>query len=339
MMQGQVDVFVGLAPLLRVRPVLEQLCQFGAQWSSAHEPEKDGWAPFHIVTHGACRLDVEGHCGIVLKAGDVAVLPHGGRHVVQALPEVAGAPSAMRVYRRQHDDLVMKTNVDGAPDTKLICGRLRFELADNNMVLMALPAVIILSAADRFDALRLRTLVDTMQAELDEDRLGAAAVASDIASALMVVILRAHLEKAPRNRGVLALLAHRQSARALACMLAEPARGWTLDELAKRASTSRATLVRLFRKNAGMAPLAFLAEFRLSLARHRIQVTTMSVAVIAEDVGYRSQTAFSRAYHRRFGAAPGTGRRGEMAAMANAACGAIPTGGTDERQETGRPSA
>jgi hypothetical protein len=35
-MPRQVDTLSGLAPLLRVRPELQQLCRFGAQWSSDH---------------------------------------------------------------------------------------------------------------------------------------------------------------------------------------------------------------------------------------------------------------------------------------------------------------
>jgi AraC family transcriptional activator of mtrCDE len=36
-----VDTLSGLAPLLRVRPQLQQLCRFGAQWASDHPPESD----------------------------------------------------------------------------------------------------------------------------------------------------------------------------------------------------------------------------------------------------------------------------------------------------------
>jgi hypothetical protein len=69
----QADVFRGLAPLLRVRRELEQIYRFGAQWASEQEPEAGGWAPFHIVTFGACLLEVGARAGIVLKAGDAAV--------------------------------------------------------------------------------------------------------------------------------------------------------------------------------------------------------------------------------------------------------------------------
>ena len=171
------EVFRGLAPLLRARPELQHICLFGAQWASEHGPEAAGWAPFHIVTFGACLLEMGGRPGVVLKAGDAAVLPHGGPHTVRALPTATGPHSALRVSRRLHDDLVVKSNVDGEPDTKLICGRLCFDDAHTNIILAALPPVVILGAADRCVAARLRIVVELIQSELQEDRLGDAHIA------------------------------------------------------------------------------------------------------------------------------------------------------------------
>ena len=316
-MDDEAAIFRELTPLLRVRPELQQLCRFGAPWSSVHGPEAAGWAPFHIVTRGACLLDAGNRTGISLEAGDAAVLPHGGPHTVRALPGATGPTSILRVERRLYDELVVRSNVDGEPETRLICGRLCFEHAHDNMVLAVLPAVVVLKATDGAapagrDAARLRHIVDTMQRELEEDRLGAAAIAAALASSLMMFVLRAHFESRRESQGILALLAGRQTARALAAMLTDPAHGWTLDELALRASTSRATLVRLFQRAVNAAPLAFLAELRLTLARHRILATAAPLAVIAEAVGYQSETAFNRAYHRRFGVAPGADRKGEV---------------------------
>jgi AraC family transcriptional activator of mtrCDE len=87
-------------------------------------------------------------------------------------------------------------------------------------------------------------------------------------------------------------------------MLNDPARPWSLDELAACANTSRATLVRQFREAVNMAPTAFLAELRLTIARGHIRTSYTPLAVIAENVGYQSETAFTRAYQRQFGVAP-----------------------------------
>jgi AraC family transcriptional activator of mtrCDE len=48
--ERSVDTLSSVAPLLRVKPELQQLCRFGAQWASEHAAETDRWAPFHLVT-------------------------------------------------------------------------------------------------------------------------------------------------------------------------------------------------------------------------------------------------------------------------------------------------
>jgi AraC family transcriptional regulator, activator of mtrCDE len=312
-MSNEADIFRELAPLLRVRPELRQICQFGAQWVSEHKPEPKGWAPFHIVTRGACLIDVADRVGVPLRAGDVAVLPHGGAHTVRALPTTAGPAAVIRVQRRLYDELLIKTNVDGEPDTKIICGRLCFEHAHDNVVLAALPPVVVVSSGDGPNEPRLSRIVDAIRDELEVDRLGSAAIAAAIASSLMLIVLVRQFESEREGTGVLALLTRRQTAKALAGMLAEPARAWTLDELADLANTSRATLVRLFQKSVQASPLAFLADLRLTLARQRMRTTTMPVAAVAEAVGYRSESAFGRAYRRRFAVTPGGDRKDALA--------------------------
>jgi AraC family transcriptional regulator, activator of mtrCDE len=242
-MNNEADIFRELAPLLRARPELRQICRFGAQWASEHKPEPQGWAPFHIVTRGACLIDVADRVGVPLRAGDVAVLPHGGAHTVRARPTAAGPAAVVRVQRRLYDELLIKTNVDSEPDTKIICGRLCFEHAHDNMVLAALPPIVVVGSRDGPNESRLSRIVDAIRDELEVDRLGSAAIAAAIASSLMLIVLVRQFESERAGTGVLALLTRRQTAKALAGMLAEPARAWTLDELADLANTPRATLV------------------------------------------------------------------------------------------------
>lgn len=303
-MVKETALFEVLAQLLRVRPELQSFCRFGAQWASPHAPEPEGWAPFHIVTAGTCWLETPDAPPLTLTVGDVAILPHGGPHTVRALPEAGGSAGPVRSLPRAFDSIVIKTNVDGAGDTGLVCGHFQFEQANHNTVLAALPPVIVVSAADGGDAGRIAAMIAVMRSELEDDRVGAAAVATSLALGVMVIVLRTHLAAAAPRRGVLALLERRQTAKALMGMLNEPARAWTLDDLAERANTSRVTLVRQFQAAVNMAPVAFLAELRLTIARGRIRTSRAPLAVIAEDVGYQSETAFNRAYQRQFGVAP-----------------------------------
>lgn len=303
------DSLSGLAPLLRVRPELQYICRFGAEWASPHPPEPEAWAPFHVITDGACVLHLTGtRQSIQLKAGDVAVLPRGSAHVMHGLttPPTAAGPFGIR--GRSNGAILVKANTDAEADAQLLCGRLKFDHAGRNLVLSALPEAIVVAAAERQDALHLRRLIDLVKAELEAARPGAAAIARDLASALLVMVVRTHLEARRGSDGVLALLAHPQAGRAVAAMLDEPGRAWTLDELALCANSSRASLVRMFRKAAQVAPLAFLSEVRLELARRKLGDSVRSLAEIAAEVGYRSESAFSRAFHQRFGIRPGEAR-------------------------------
>ena len=54
-----------------------------------------------------------------------------------------------------------------------------------------------------------------------------------------------------------------------------------------------------------MAPLGFLSELRLGLARHRLGSTTGTLAQVAAAVGYDSESAFVRAFRKRYGISPG----------------------------------
>lgn len=304
----EAEIFAALTPLLRVRPELQNICRFGAQWAAPHAPEPEGWAPFHIITAGTCLLETPGAVPLTLRAGDIAVLPHGGPHTVRALREATGQAMQVRLLPRKYDAIAVKTNVTDAGDTGLLCGRFHFEQANHNTVLAALPRVIVVPSSGGADAGRISGMIALMQNELEEDRPGAAAVATSLALAVMVIVLRTHLAAAAPRHGVLALLARQQTAKALISMLNNPARPWSLDELASCANTSRATLVRQFQAAVNMAPAAYLAELRLTIARSRIRASRGPLAVIAEDVGYQSETAFTRAYQRKFGVTPSVDR-------------------------------
>lgn len=309
------DPLSGLAPLLRVRPQLQQVCRFGAQWAAEHSPESDRWAPFHLVTDGRCVIDLGAGAGpIVLSAGDIAVLPHGGAHTVRGMSTPSGLRSDFGIRSDALGALTLKTNSQGTPEASLVCGRLRFELAAHNLVLAALPQVIVVSSSGSGTvARRLRTLLALIQEEIEAQGPGALAIATDLASALFVMVVRAHLKREGTHSGVLRLLAHRQAGRVVTAVLSDPARRWRLSDLAACANTSRASLVRMFHQTVGRSPLSFLAELRLELARSRLAASSASVAAIAAQVGYESESAFSRAYYRRFGARPGEGRRSASA--------------------------
>ena len=298
------DALSSLAPLLRVRPVFDVICRFGDDWAADHAPEPDGWVPFHLVTKGSCVVEVPGEAPQLLAAGDIMLLPHGSANLVHGAKTPAGQRQTAHLRLVPTDTVQIKTNVAGEAETELLCGRLKFELAQQNLVLSALPATILLRAEDGAETAWLQQMVLAIRDELMTALPGALAISINLASALMVMVLRLHLARQNMGSGLLGLLSQRQAARVAIAMIEQPGKSWTLDDLADLAGASRATLVRLFQKITGTAPLEFLTDLRLNLARNKLAGGSLTMAEIAASVGYQSESAFSRAFSRHFGMAP-----------------------------------
>jgi AraC family transcriptional activator of mtrCDE len=297
------DPLSAIAPLFRARPEIQDVCRFALQWEVVHEAEPTGFAQFHIVTNGSCLL--ERYCGetFKLEAGSILLLPQGDSHVVRSASR--GGSSGAPIRTEYNNAIRIKTNTRDASDTELICGRLRFDGAMYSLVTAALPKAIVLNIGgkDLFD--RMRMLVQAIDEELQAARPGAATIATELATALFVMMLRLHFEQSASSSGIIRLLASSSSARAVTAMLRAPAHPWTLDELAAEAHVSRATLVRIFRREGDIPPLGLLSELRLGLARYRLGSTTGTLAQVAAAVGYDSESAFARAFRKRYGISPG----------------------------------
>ena len=73
---------------------------------------------------------------------------------------------------------------------------------------------------------------------------------------------------------------------------------------------SRATFIRRFGRSTGMTVGAFLTQARLMTAADLLQTTDSTVAAVAAQVGYQSESAFSRAFREATGPTPARFRRG-----------------------------
>ncbi len=139
------------------------------------------------------HLTVPGR-SIPLETGDVVVLPHGSAHIVHGATTPPTSRGPFGIQGRMTPAILLKSNTDAEPDTQLVCGRLKFEHAGQNLVMAALPEVIVIPATAGKDALHMQRLISLIKAELEEARPGAAAIASDLASVLLVMVVRAHIE-------------------------------------------------------------------------------------------------------------------------------------------------
>jgi AraC-like DNA-binding protein len=128
---------------------------------------------------------------------------------------------------------------------------------------------------------------------------------------MFVEVLRRYIETLPPGqRGWLAGLRDEFVGRGLGLLHADPAHPWTIDELAGGVSMSRSAFADRFTAIVGQPPMQYLAQWRMQLAAGRLAIGNAKVAAIAEEVGYESEAAFSRAFKRLMGVSPAAWRRG-----------------------------
>jgi AraC-like DNA-binding protein len=126
---------------------------------------------------------------------------------------------------------------------------------------------------------------------------------------MFVEVVRRHLETLPpQETGWLAGLRDDVVRRVLALLHARPGHPWTLAELARETASSRTAVAKRFTEIVGQPPMQYLTAWRMQVAASRLAGSDAKIAAIGADVGYDSQAAFSRAFKKATGAAPGAWR-------------------------------
>jgi AraC-like DNA-binding protein len=197
---------------------------------------------------------------------------------------------------------------DGAR-TRLVCGFLGCDSAHGNPVIEALPAAMRVNVGEGAAAEWMRS---TFQHAADEmaGRPGSEAVLAKLSELLFVETVRRYAEALPEGQtGWLAGLRDDYVARTLALLHHDVARSWTVDELGRRVGLSRSALADRFTRLIGVAPMRYLANWRMQVAAQELRNRSTSLARIANTVGYESEAAFSRAFKKAFGSAPAGWRR------------------------------
>ncbi|MEJ1936093.1 AraC family transcriptional regulator, partial [Nostoc sp. NIES-2111] len=167
-----------------------------------------------------------------------------------------------------------------------------------------LPPIVHLRATDA-GAGQIQWLIREMMREAGDAMPGAETAWSGMVELVFLHLLRAHIAKAGAVKiGWLRAACDPKLAPALGLMHGDPARDWRLPELAKAAAMSRTAFAAHFKAVAGMAPLAYLTEWRMRVAERMLRESAKPVARIAQAVGYTSEAAFSTAFKRVIGHSP-----------------------------------
>ncbi|MCY1022495.1 AraC family transcriptional regulator [Pyxidicoccus sp. MSG2] len=285
-----------------------------APWGLALPP-MPGCMWFHVVTSGACSLEVEGTAPVGLRPGDLALVTHGEGHRLWTGPRVP-TPLAHELPQQQVSERysVLRHGGGGAPST-LVCGAVRFDHPAAHAVVRLLPRVIHLDAASSPHVDWMESTLRLMAAEAKALRPGVEAVITRLADILIVQAIRSWIQQDPAARkGWLGALQDPQLGRVLMLIHRDPARAWTLASLAKEVAMSRSAFAARFTELVGEPAMHYVARWRMHVAVTWLREDTAGLGELASRLGYQSEAAFSRAFKRFIGVSPGAVRRNPEAA-------------------------
>jgi AraC-like DNA-binding protein len=266
--------------------------RWGVRYSAFGEPS------FCAVLDGRCRLAVDGHRPLTLDAGDFVLLPATPGFMLSGFDPVQPERLDPHVAARTVGE-VRHGRRGGRPDVRLLGGWFVFESDDSALLVSLLPSLVHVQGVER-----LSTLVRLVGDEASGRRAGRDLVLSRLVEVLLIEALRATPgEDAPP--GVLRGLADARLAPALRSMHAQLARSWTVALLARGSALSRSAFFERFTRTVGLPPMEYLLAWRMAVAKRLLRQPDISLAAVAERVGYGSASAFSTAFSRYAGRPPG----------------------------------
>ena len=282
----------------------------GVEMCVEHMPEAQHVVIYHLVTQGACEVALASETPRSAQANDLIIIPGGEPHSLGCDLSGPRVDGARLVIQRSPDEAPQVRYGGGGAVTRIVCGYLACDSSLFNTILAALPRLMIVNFRDGPGGQWLTHSLQFSLAEYAAPKAGAGTVLAKLSELMFVEAVRRYIESLPpEQQGWLAGLRDRFVGKALALMHSNPARAWTVDELASCVGLSRSAFAEHFTRLIGQPPMQYLTRWRLQLAADFLHSSQRPIAAIAAEVGYESEAAFSRAFKREFGAAPAGWRR------------------------------
>lgn len=292
-----VDPLADIISLLRPRAVFSKGISAAGRWGVRYSAF--GQPSFAAVFEGRCLLAVDGHDAVTLEAGDFVLLPATPGFVMSSFESARPLFIDARAAASAAVGEVRHGRRSGRPDVRLLGGYFAFESPDAALLVSLLPALLHVRGVERLAA-----LVQLVSEEASERRPGREPVLARLVELLLIEALRSKPdENAPP--GLLRGMADTRVAAAMRQIHGDPARSWTVAQLAKKVALSRSAFFERFTRVVGLPPMEYLLAWRMALAKDLLRRDdSMGLAEVAERVGYGSASTFSTAFNRHVGQAP-----------------------------------
>ena len=255
--------------------------------------------PFYcLMLEGRSQLEIKGHPAITLEQGDFVLIPAASEFYLASIEPLAAdapettpqmvAPGEVWIGDQQHP-----------AEVQTLIGYCQFGAPDAGLIVSLLPQFIHVRGESR-----LTMLVQLVMDECRTPRPARHVVLQRLLELLLIEALRS-MAICNACPGVMSGLADERLAGAIRAIHARPADNWTVAGLAKAAALSRSAFFVRFRQAIGVAPMVYLLTWRMALAKNLLRDKSMTVADVAERVGYSSASSFSVAFTRYVGISPG----------------------------------
>ena len=294
------DPLSDVLSLLRPKSHLAAALDMGGEWSIQFSDQQGGIKCSAMVL-GSCWLAVDGISAPVrVHAGDVFLLPSG--RPFRLATDLSLSPVAAT-------DIIPKNRVGpvstigGGGDAFLISSRFSLNDDASSVLLNVLPPIVLVRG-DTNEAAQLRNFIELIVTELRDQKAGGALAINHLAHLILVHCLRVYQSGEPDRVGWFYAIDDDRVGSALSAMHSTPSRKWTLEQLAQTCGMSRSVFARRFKETVGETPMDYLTRWRMLRAADRLASSDESISIIAETLGYDSDSAFSATFKKVMGVSP-----------------------------------
>jgi AraC family transcriptional activator of mtrCDE len=299
------DAVSRLLDLAQLGAKVDKRCLLGGTTRMDVAGYQELQAPFHVLLEGECQLLV-GTQVLQMRQGDVVLIPSRAPHRIVT----AGAGHKRGTTETAGDAFVTTRSKGGAPAViDLFCGHYTFDAGAGAVLFRSLPDPLHVSCGQSTESAEMLAMLSAMmRAEAQREAKGTAAILSALATVLLTMVLRS-ARSATMTSALWTAAADPRIATAIECVLAMPGDDWTIERLSSTVGMSRATFLRHFARETGMTVGVFLVRARVMAAAELLSFGDATVATVAAEVGYQSESAFSRAFLGEVGTTPARFRR------------------------------
>ncbi len=177
-------------------------------------------------------------------------------------------------------------------EAQFLCAHVSFEGNEVNPIANALPESLCLPLASLPHCEKVLSLLFE---EAEACNCGRQPLLDRLFEVLLIQLLRELMESSVMKVGMLAGLADQNLRKAIVAMHDKPEIDWTVASLAAEACMSRSVFSNLFRETIGETPAKYLQRWRIGLVQKWLK-SGQSLKLIAQEAGYKSESALSRAF-------------------------------------------